>query len=1474
MTVKVGAILELDTKQAERDIKNIDSEIKKIGKEKVKIETDLTNIEKAKSELKTTISQIDQLSNKKVKLQADVSNFENIKKQIQDINQQIVDLSRKKLNLSNSNMPSQLKKYWMNDIQNKINYLRNDKAQLQLKLNGASEVKKELNQVEKELAKLEQKRITLEAQIANGEEVQQELNNVNQQIDDLNNEKAEIQLNVDNYNETMSKLNSVSEKINNVRKLGSTMESIGDSMLNVFNNNNTPLGKLSYFLTRGVVYSALYRTTSSAMNTLNESVSDAVDRYDQLNVSQRTLEALGFTTKEVTKAQQELSDSIEGLPTTLNSAISKVTTFSSINKDLDRSTKLYEAFNDAILAFGGTSENVDNAITQYSQIMGSKMDARTLLSLQDANMMPVLTAIAEEMGMSYSEFREAFTGTDPTISLQEFEDALISLDKNGGGGLESLATMAQKSVATISNAFDLIKVRASKGLSEVISDFDEVVKNITGKSIYENVYAFTEVLEEKIANFGEVIKSHKDDIQSFFETISDYASKAWDELKNFDLGSFFEGVSSYKWVIDSVKDVLGTAYEAIKGISTLLGGGDASKGFGRLLTGYVLTGGTLKQTGKFLQGYADILDKGLGIYKKLSGKKSTSGSIFSGISSLFSSKNNKVTSLGDSTTELSNVANQSTGINIRGAIEKFAKLTLVAGEIAIFAKALKVVDESIPKDIGSLATKLVTLGTVMVAFDALVVGISKINEAIGVENIGVGLLTMLAEGGVLYVMAKAIGEFADAIPSDIGEIVSKLGGFTLIVGAITTLFTALGGIAIATEGLSVVFATLGAVFSYAMVGIAKEIAINMSDMFEAFVDMAKSVDTIQSIEIDSESLSNNLEALGETFDSISSLSDGFFDSLGKLVRMQVDESTITQATTNLKKINKLVKPLQTTSKLGSIDSARIANAIQNVKDILNTIQSYLPLPKLTISTDSTENIENITNEINAINKLIKALSKIDPQSITNINTTDITDAISKTNEVVEALKDVVLPDVASGATLNKDNAQNMLDVLNTFMAIIPKLSEFTTAVKENPVSVEELQDAFQKIADLLGTINEAMPNGESRLGYNLENFVDADDVANVSKAFENLSTMITSCKSFMDTYNNASVDWDAMLENINKINTSLGSITDSATENGVDLEGLNTLKKCINKFNDVVTTLATIGNTSVNWDGINTIITETQNLITSLSGITGSEDGLSMATTIQNIVDTLNELVTTLQSMTSSFTTIGTDWGTAIYQGFMESEVSENISSYVDEIKSNLSKKDFTSIGTKYGNDVTRGFKNALKLGDGLASAVNSLNGYSSLFNSVGANLGNSLLNGFNTGISGMTSAITGVASTISSVKSALHFAKGGIVPQYLASGGISFKRKGTDTVPTMLTPGEFVVRKKAVDNVGVDFLKKVNSLDLVGAFKSLVSANGNQSFGSTITRTSIKNTTNNLDNRSVIINGKNDRQEQLKARRFMRCLA
>jgi hypothetical protein len=54
----------------------------------------------------------------------------------------------------------------------------------------------------------------------------------------------------------------------------------------------------------------------------------------------------------------------------------------------------------------------------------------------------------------------------------------------------------------------------------------------------------------------------------------------------------------------------------------------------------------------------------------------------------------------------------------------------------------------------------------------------------------------------------------------------------------------------------------------------------------------------------------------------------------------------------------------------------------------------------------------------------------------------------------------------------------------------------------------------------------------------------------------------------------------------------------------------------------------------------------------------------------------------------------------------------------------------------------------------------------------------------------------------------------GGQVPRYLSKGGVGslFRPKGTDTIPAMLTPGEYVLQKKIVDRYGVNAIEALNN--------------------------------------------------------------
>ena len=90
--------------------------------------------------------------------------------------------------------------------------------------------------------------------------------------------------------------------------------------------------------------------------------------------------------------------------------------------------------------------------------------------------------------------------------------------------------------------------------------------------------------------------------------------------------------------------------------------------------------------------------------------------------------------------------------------------------------------------------------------------------------------------------------------------------------------------------------------------------------------------------------------------------------------------------------------------------------------------------------------------------------------------------------------------------------------------------------------------------------------------------------------------------------------------------------------------------------------------------------------------------------------------------------------------------------------------------------------------------------------------------------------------------------------PIYRALGGFAMRPRGTDTVPAMLTPGEYIMRRKAVDTFGARFFQSLNHLDLRSALNSISARAGQNSLPRT--STTINNRTiNNTNKPNVTIN-------------------
>ena len=136
----------------------------------------------------------------------------------------------------------------------------------------------------------------------------------------------------------------------------------------------------------------------------------------------------------------------------------------------------------------------------------------------------------------------------------------------------------------------------------------------------------------------------------------------------------------------------------------------------------------------------------------------------------------------------------------------------------------------------------------------------------------------------------------------------------------------------------------------------------------------------------------------------------------------------------------------------------------------------------------------------------------------------------------------------------------------------------------------------------------------------------------------------------------------------------------------------------------------------------------------------------------------------------------------------------------------------------------------------------------------------NQALNSLSTSVAGAMGSILSkiksgsgsLASRIGSRKSKPKFA-GGPVKYYSEGsiGGVDFVSRGTDTVPTMLTPGEYVLRKKAVDSLGTNFLDKLNKY----GFSALQKGTG-QTIINNVYNNNNAQISQNIDNKSQYLNG------------------
>ena len=488
------------------------------------------------------------------------------------------------------------------------------------------------------------------------------------------------------------------------------------------------------------------------------------------------------------------------------------------------------------------------------------------------------------------------------------------------------------------------------------------------------------------------------------------------------------------------------------------------------------------------------------------------------------------------------------------------------------------------------------------------------------------------------------------------------------------------------------------------------------------------------------------------------------------------------------------------------------------------------------------------------------------------------DSVKYLNEGIEGLNELgTVADVGTAKT----NIKNAITLFNQVSDLLePERNNPITGAtegkvksfsKESAKSLSNLASAISSIKTSISTLNEIsgmkvnthgltniMPQFESALssiGGMLERLPETLGEEGTSENITSFNTIMTNMQSALGTL----VGKDGILSRIKKITKKVGEMT-------ADPE--------LDKFNDFRTAMGHIAQAIKDaYEALNS----------------GIGNGDVMATNMNNIREALKQVRLAIHHLNEIGSTDVNTQGT------------DNIKAYVENIKNAFNAEDVTAITTQIDAFVTA-IQDALQAVTDLGAEPIELDiqfklseGFYSSKNKVISEIKSAKREirsqktpiSFSIPVRVIFNVISNIASALAKITSERqeverqatgastpitpHISTGGWVNRqgvlYRSGGGSIFKPRGTDKIPAMLSEGEYVHRKQATDFWGIDFMRKVNAMDVRGAMQAMLTKAGN---ATNIGRQSIfNNTVNNNQRITQNINTNNPSFARMQVGRF-----
>lgn len=805
---------------------------------------------------------------------------------------------------------------------------------------------------------------------------------------------------------------------------------------------------------------------------------------------------------------------------------------------------------------------------------------------------------------------------------------------------------------------------------------------------------------------------------------------------------------------------------------------------------------------------------------------------------------------------------------------------------------------NMPEDLSALKTKLKNIANIQKTLNSAFADI-QFDDSGGISNPfihGLNALSSFFDGfetgnniKVFNKVSKFVKDIQDLeLPDDVSSLVSQIRKIGLIHQQLKQAFStfSLGTISVSYPILNAINA-LGTFFD----------SLATSNLISTVKKLTQFIKDINEVEVpsDTSAIDEKISNLTNVMNSLKKLgNESWIDSINVFskaldaVGSALDANTLDS---KLKSFNKLLDFIKKISNLKLDDSGleSLETKIENLKKALQKVSDFkVPTPP-DISGDTLKGFENFKKLSDKIKDIVESLNSI-PDGL------DISTKIESVKNALDKIGELATLNIFGKDTpFNKDVTSNIKSVTE----FTSKLSSIASSLNEIN-SIEDLSGIPAKIEQLRQALQSITQAGEN--GGSLMSMFDAfKGKSDYGKLAEEASNMINSLKTIADALSQIpdliNIEGSGIETRVAKIQSVLKSLTDSDTGSFIQdigklakvSEAVGQVTSVVNSFKTMAETLMTIPDLiNVEGSGIETRVAKIKSVLQSLA----SSDDSGLTTSLQNIQKLSSNIMSAVQAVNNiliianainQFPEVNADnfnnsinaIKTAIesLSGINDNDAIvgnlTNILNTINQIQTALAQfaSMASSLGQQSGSNFSNGFVSGLgsRIVDKMNEQKNQIENLG--WEALGASISSKIANGFDVSsvlnkiqqiqsaidsLRGKTVDITINETTVKSTKKRQH---GGIIPEYHSTGGVvgrrSFASLGTDTIPAMLTAGEYVLKRSVSSMLGKQFLDNLNQMNLTQALKALAGRTGHS-----VVNNTTNNITQNVDNKASFING------------------